>query len=167
MKIKLSVISIFLLPYERQKKNADPYDSTKHFSSRDDRSYTKQQKRWMLWFLNQINQVISENYLTHKKYFYLFFKKWFPRAKYFGEWFDTAKCILVKVDLKNRLVVSCCILCRQASCRLTLEISRTDACDCIAWQCLLCFVNLCRLFHIYNFYQLLYVYPTPPTYNVG
>ena len=45
MKIKLSVISIFLLPYERRKKNADPYDSTEHFSSRDDRSYTKQQKR--------------------------------------------------------------------------------------------------------------------------
>lgn len=29
----------------RRKKNADPYDSTEHFSSRDDRSYTKQQKR--------------------------------------------------------------------------------------------------------------------------
>lgn len=70
--------------------------------------------------------------------------------KYFDKWFDTAKCILVKVDLKIRLVVSCCILCRQASCRLTLEISRTDACDCIAWQCLLCFANLCGLFHIYN-----------------
>ncbi|RMX37150.1 hypothetical protein pdam_00023677, partial [Pocillopora damicornis] len=40
-----TVISIFLLPYERRKKNADPYDSTEHFSSRDDRSYTKQQKR--------------------------------------------------------------------------------------------------------------------------